>query len=315
MTDELRRPLGDVPVAHPGARGPDAELAVDAPGQREADVHRVVEDGDVEQVFAAFDLHPDIDPHRALAFGLGVALPRRVDRLARDVLVPGHAQEQAAVGHFVDRDVGVGFAGPFEIEDETIFLGPHRPVLRLGHEGAAFGVEHAVDRLPLHLGSGLGDHHGRIAAPVVAARVVEVVPADGPGDVRRLVAPVEPLTERVLVHGLAVHAGEAPVETGLVRVMVGACLRRQTIAVRGGDRMQERPVPGARVLGDDRFVFALAVDRDRAGLLVLDRPQRNHVPGLPGISSAGARALCAADAERCDDDCQYQCRLGRKAHA
>ena len=211
----------------------------------------------------ALDLHADVDPHRALALGLAVALPRRVDRFARGVPGPGHAQEHAAVGHLVDRDVAVDrLAGPFEIEDEAVFLGPHGPVLGLRHEGLAVGIQHAVDGLPLHLGPGLRHHGGRLAPPVVAAGVVEVVTADGAGDLFRLVAAVEPLAERFLVHRFAVDPGEAPVEPRLVRVMPGAVLGRQALAVRGDDRVQERPVIGACVLRDDRFVLAFAVDGD-----------------------------------------------------
>ena len=299
VADDLGRAFRDVPVAHPRPCRPHAELAVHPPRLGVAGVHRVVEDGDVEEVVAAFDLHADVDPHRPLAFGLAVALPRRVDRFAGGVPGPGHAQEHAAVGHLVDRDVAVDrLAGPFEVEDEAVFLGPHGPVLGLGHEGVAFGVQHPVDRLPLHLGPGLRHHGGRLAPPVVATRVVEVVAADGAGDVFRLVAAVEPLPERVLVHRLAVDAGEAPVEPGLVRVMPGAVLGRQALAVRSDDRVQEGPVFGAGVLGDDRFVLAFAVDRDRAGFLVLDGSQRHGLGRLLGGRFPGARALRATGAER-----------------
>jgi len=99
---------------------------------------------------------------------------------------------------------------------------------------------------------------------------VEVVAADGPRDVFRFVAAVKPLPELSIVHRLAVDAGEAPVETRLVGVVARAVLRRQTLAVRSDDRVQEGPVLGAGVLGDDRFVLAFPVDRDRAGFLVLD---------------------------------------------
>ena len=47
--------------------------------------------------------------------------------------------------------------------------------------------------------------------------------------------------------------------------MAGAVLRRQTLAVRRDDRVQERPVFRAGVLGRDRRLFALPVDGDRAG--------------------------------------------------
>ena len=161
VADDLGRAFRDVPVAHPGAGGADTELAVDAPRLGVAGVHRVVEDRDVEEVVTAFDLHADVQPHRALAFRLAVALPRRVDRFAGGVPGPRHAQEHAAVGHLVDRNVAADrFAGPFEVEDEAVFLGPHRPVLGLGHEGVAVGVQHPVDRLPLHLGPGLRHHGG-----------------------------------------------------------------------------------------------------------------------------------------------------------
>ena len=296
MADDLGRALGDVPVAHPGACGSDTELAVDAPCLRETGVHRVVEDGDVQEIVAALDLHADVDPHRALAFGLPIALAGRVDGFSRDALLPGHAQEHAAVGHLVDRDFRVCLAGPLQIEDEAVFLSPQGPVLGLGHEGLAVRVQHAVDRLPLHFGPGLGHHGRRLAPPVVAAGVVEVVPADGLGDLLRLVAAVEPLPELSIVHRLAVDPGEAPVEPGLVRVVARAVLRRQSLAVRSDDRVQEGPVLGAGVLGDDRFLFSLPVDRDRAGFLVLYRSQRCGGRGFLGLGAFGARALRAAGA-------------------
>ena len=97
MADDLGVAFLDRPVGGARPRRADAELAVHAPGLRIAGVVGVIEDRDVGQVGAAFDLHPDVDPHRALAFGPLVALTRGVDDLARDALAPGHAQEEPAV--------------------------------------------------------------------------------------------------------------------------------------------------------------------------------------------------------------------------
>ena len=62
--------------------------------------------------------------------------------------------------------------------------------------------------------------------------------------------------------------------------------------------MQEGPVFRSGVLGDDRLVLALAVDRDRAGFLVLDGPQRNGLRRFLRGGFAGAGALGATRDER-----------------
>ncbi len=66
--------------------------------------------------------------------------------------------------------------------------------------------------------------------------------------------------------------------------------------------MQERPVLRAGVLGDDRFLFSLAIDGDRAGFLVVDRSQRNGLLRFLRGSLTGAGALRAARDERREDE-------------
>ncbi len=73
----------DGPVGVARARCPDAELVVDTPRLRIAGVVRVIEERDVREVVAALDLHRDVDPHRALALGARVALPRGIDDFGR----------------------------------------------------------------------------------------------------------------------------------------------------------------------------------------------------------------------------------------
>ena len=63
-------------------------------------------------------------------------------------------------------------------------------------------------------------------------------------------------------------------------VMPGAVLGEHTLAVRSGDRVQVRPMIGGGVLGDHRLGQAVAVNGDRAGLLVELRLKRVGGNGL-----------------------------------
>ena len=91
VADDLARAFLDVPITHAGPGRAHAELAIDSPGVRKAGVHRVVEDRDVYQIVASFDLHADIHPHGALAFGQLVALARGVDYFAANAFMPWHS--------------------------------------------------------------------------------------------------------------------------------------------------------------------------------------------------------------------------------
>ena len=108
----------------------------------------MIEDRDVGQIVAAFDLHADVNPHRALTLGALVALPRGVDDFAADALAPGHPQEQPAVVVLSDRQVGSGFAAPFQVEHEPAILFAHRPARGLRQERVLGVIEQVVDRLP-----------------------------------------------------------------------------------------------------------------------------------------------------------------------
>ena len=83
MADDFGLAGLDGPVGQARPRRADAELTVDAPGLGIAGVVGMVEDRDVREIAAALDLHPDVDPHRALTLGALVALARGVDDLAR----------------------------------------------------------------------------------------------------------------------------------------------------------------------------------------------------------------------------------------
>ena len=78
----------------------------------------------------------------------------------------------------------------------------------------------------------------------------------------------------------AVHAGEPPVQAGLVPVMAGAVLGEHAVAIWPDNRMQVWPVIGGGVLRDKRLGQAVAVDGDRAGALV--EPGLNRSSGGSG---------------------------------
>ena len=220
----------------------------------------MIEDGHVRQVLAAFDLHADVEPHRALALGARVALACGIDDLTADPLAPRHAQKQAAVVVLANRDVGLRLAPPFEIEDESsgrpgggYFA--KRPALGLGEDGAAGLVEQVVTRLPPHVvfrrRSAAFTDRRRGATPVLLARVVKVI------------TPVD--------------TGEAPEKTGLMFVMRGTELRDHASSVRSRDRMQIGAAVGRGVLYEDRFGSPRPEDGDGArSLVVPDRQSRSR---------------------------------------
>ena len=254
MADGLGLALGNLPVVQPRTHRADTELAVDAPRLRVALIFVMIKNGDVPPVIAAIDLHPDVEPHGAFALRPAVGVARGVDRLALDALLPRHAHEESAVGILADRHIGLAGAHPLEVEHVPVVLGSHRPALLLGEYRVAVGVEQVVDRLPLHrLASGL-EYLDVLSLPVVALRIVKIV------------APV--------------HAGEPPVDAGLMLVMPGAILGEYALAIRPGDRVQVRPMIGGGVLGDHRLGQAVAVNGDRAGLLVELRLKRVGGNGL-----------------------------------
>ena len=65
-----------------------------------------------------------------------------------------------------------------------------------------------------------------------------------------------------------VHAGEAPVETGLVFVMTGAEFGEDSFSIRGNDGVEKGPLARSRGLGEDRIGQVRAVNRNRSSFLV-----------------------------------------------
>ena len=247
VADDFGLVGGDGPVGGARARGADAELIVDAPGLRIAAVVGMVEDRDVRAIVAAGDLHRDVDPHGALAFGARVALAGGVDDLAVDALAPRHAEEQAAVVVLADGDVAARFAAPGQVEEEAAVLLAHRPALGLGEDRRAVLVDEVVDRLPAHLVARRLEHGHGDAAPVVGAAIVEVI--------------------------AAVQAGESPVEPGLVRMVRGIGLGEDAAAVGRRDRVQVRPPVRRRVLRDHRGRASGPGHGDGSSLSVVPRDQ------------------------------------------
>ena len=81
----------------------------------------MVKDGDVAPVVAAFDVHSDVNPDCALAFGLLVFLESGVDDFSfRFAAMPGHAKEESAVFVFANGDIGFAGAFPGEVEDVLV---------------------------------------------------------------------------------------------------------------------------------------------------------------------------------------------------
>ena len=247
MADDLGLAVLDRPVGGARPGGADAELSVHAPRLRVAGVVGMVEHRDVDEVVAALDLHPDVDPHRALAFGAFVALPRGVDDLGRHAFAPGHAQEETAVVVLADRHVGSGLSTPFEVEQESALVFAHRPALGLGQDRVLRLVQQVVDRLPANLVSALPGDGDRHSPPVVSLRVVKEVPA--------------------------VDAREAPVEPGLMLMVFGAEFGDHALPVGCGDRMQVGPRVRPGVLRQDRVAAAGSIDRQGSGPLVLPDDQ------------------------------------------
>ena len=115
MLDYLHFPFFNFPIARSSAGWANAQLSVHAPMLRKAFVFGVVEDGNVRQIAAAFNLQAHVHPTRALAFGFFVFLPRGVHHFALHTFFPRHSHKQAAVVVFTDCYVGLGFARPFQI--------------------------------------------------------------------------------------------------------------------------------------------------------------------------------------------------------
>ena len=118
MTDGFRLAFWDPPVSENGAARSDSELSIDAPRLGEVGVLRMIKDGDVAPVVAAFDVHSDVNPDCALAFGPVVFLESGVDDFSFCfAAMPGHAKEESAVFVFADGDIGFAGAFPGEVED------------------------------------------------------------------------------------------------------------------------------------------------------------------------------------------------------
>ena len=118
MTDGFRLAFWDFPVSENGPARSDSELPIDAPRLGEVGVLRMIKDGDVAPVVAAFDVHSDVNPDCALAFGPVVFLESGVDDLSFCFAeMPGHAKEESAVFVFANGDIGFSGAFPSEVED------------------------------------------------------------------------------------------------------------------------------------------------------------------------------------------------------
>ena len=196
MANDFDVAFRDGPVGVPRARCPDAELVVDAPRQRIAGIVGVIEERNVREIVAPVDLHRDVDPHRALAFGARVALPRGIDDFGAHPRLPRHAEEEPSVVVLADRYVDASLAAPLEIEKESPAIFTNRPSLGLREHRVAGGVQQVVNRLPAdYVAARLRDRRGD-ATPIVALPVVEIV--------------------------AAVEAREAPIESGLMFVMFRA---------------------------------------------------------------------------------------------
>ena len=107
----------DFPVTKDCAGRADPELSVDSPGLGEVTVFWMVENGNVSPVVPSFDIHSNINPDRAFAFGLAVFLKRRIYHFSfRFTFVPGHAEKETTVFPFSDGDIGLCCSLPGEVE-------------------------------------------------------------------------------------------------------------------------------------------------------------------------------------------------------
>ena len=121
MTDGFRLAFWDLPVSENGAARSDSELPIDTPRLWEVGVLRMIKNGDVAPVVAALDVHSDVNPDCALAFGLVVFLESGVDDFSfRFAAMPGHAKEESAVFVFANGDIGFAGAFPSEVEDVLV---------------------------------------------------------------------------------------------------------------------------------------------------------------------------------------------------
>ena len=205
MADGLSLALGDGPVAGDSAARADAELAIDAPRERVVGVFRMIEHGDVRLVGAALEFETDVDPDRALTGGAVVALAVAVDHGALHASAPRHADEEPAVFIFRDGEIDETLAPPFEIKQVAVATVAHGPRLRLGHDRLPGAVEEMVNSGPFDFAALRDDRLAGDAAPVAVVGVVEIVSA--------------------------VDAREAPVDAGLVLVVIGAKFGEDALAV------------------------------------------------------------------------------------
>lgn len=121
MTDGFRLAFWDFPVSENGPARSDSELPIDAPRLGEVGVLRMIKDGDVAPVVAAFDVHSDVNPDCALAFGPVVFLESGIDDFSFCfAAMPGHAKEETAVFVFADSDIRFAGALPSEVEDVLV---------------------------------------------------------------------------------------------------------------------------------------------------------------------------------------------------
>jgi len=122
MTDGFRLAFWDFPVSENGPAGSDSELPIDAPRLGEVRVLRMIKDGDVAPVVAAFDVHSYVNPDCALSFGPVVFLESGIDDFSFCfAAMPGHAKEESAVFVFANGDIGFAGAFPCEVEDVLLF--------------------------------------------------------------------------------------------------------------------------------------------------------------------------------------------------
>ena len=206
----------------------------------------MVEDGDMRAILSSRNLHADIDPYGALSLRPAVSLAGTIEDSPIDTLFPRHPQKQAAVVVLADGDVGLREGTPAEVEHILAILHLHGPDLGFNQLGFTLGVQHLVHGLPFYRGASLDKNLGRDPAPVVAAGMMEIVPA--------------------------VNPGKTPIESCLVLVMTRTVLCQHTLSIRRHDRMEVWPEIRLGNLGKDRLLLSLSKNRDR-----ISRPCLSHL--------------------------------------
>ena len=294
MPDRLTGSLADLPRSKTCTDRTDTQLAIDPPWLRKPLVRRVIENGDVCQVVTSLDLHANVDPGIAPAFGLCVAAARCVDDIAGDSLPERHTQEETAIVVLAHGDFGLSRPLPAEIEMILAVACSHLPGLAFGQDGSPPSIEQVVDRSPPDRSALAFEYGHRLPLPVAPCGMMEVV--------------------------ATVDAGEPPVKPGLVLVMAGAVLGENALAIRSNDRVDVRAEVRPCVLRENRCSLPGANDRDGA-LVVIEidaKPGRGNRIGNRfrlgfGLPRRGAWLERYCRNERRNPVSNYRCRFGSRA--